>query len=73
MRGGQVNKLIEVHGLELYCRTFEGPLDLSRVENIVDSKCAEESNSEVENCVHILSPLDVLVSLSVCDMQHTFC
>lgn len=72
-RGGQVNKVIEVQGLELYCRTVEGTLDLLSVENTVDSKIFEESNSEAENCFHVLSPLDVLVSLSVCDLQHTFC
>lgn len=65
MRGGQVNKLIEVQGLELYCCTFEGTLDLINVENTVDSRCVEESNFEAENCVHVLSPFDVLVSLSV--------
>ncbi|KAL2484980.1 Protein of unknown function (DUF1162) [Abeliophyllum distichum] len=57
VRGGQVNKLIEVKGLEFYCNTFQGADDLSS-ESLADSK---RQGSDI--CM--LAPLDVSVSLSV--------
>ncbi|CAI9097127.1 OLC1v1033463C2 [Oldenlandia corymbosa var. corymbosa] len=57
VRGGQVNKLIEVQGLELYCRTLEETDDLASIEN--------SARLEGDENVHLLRPLDVLVSLSV--------
>ncbi|KAK9923904.1 hypothetical protein M0R45_032301 [Rubus argutus] len=52
-RGAQVNKTVEIMGLEFYCGTFDGVVDLMTMDN--DCK---KYNS-------ILSPCDVSMSLSV--------
>nr|XP_027100369.1 uncharacterized protein LOC113719357 isoform X2 [Coffea arabica] len=65
IRGGQVNKVIEVQGLESYCRTFQGTLDLMSMYGGIDSKYQENSRPEGDKHVHMLSPLNVLVYLSV--------
>lgn len=59
VRGGQVNKLIEVQGLELYCDTFVRTDD-SRTENAIGRE-----GLEINKYSSILAPLDVSVSLSV--------
>ncbi|KAL8519790.1 hypothetical protein ACS0TY_010650 [Phlomoides rotata] len=59
IRGGQVNKLIEVQGLEFYCDTFVKTND-SRMENAIGRE-----RLEVNKYSSILAPLDVSVSLSV--------
>lgn len=51
-RGGQVNKLVEIKGLEIYCRTFQSDVNLMRLDNNGDS-----------NFDYILKPLDLSVSL----------
>ncbi|KDO50191.1 hypothetical protein CISIN_1g0000282mg, partial [Citrus sinensis] len=51
-RGGQVNKLVEIQGLGIYCRTFQSDVNLMSFDNNGDS-----------NFDHILKPLDLSVSL----------
>lgn len=57
VRGGQVNKTLEIIGLELYCGTFEGPIDLMTVDT---------ARSEGKKCDSILAPFDVSMTLLVC-------
>ncbi|EXB26145.1 hypothetical protein L484_010462 [Morus notabilis] len=54
VRGGQVNKTLDIIGLEFYCGTFEGPLDLVTVD---------DARFEGKKCDSILAPCDVTMSL----------
>lgn len=65
IRGGQVNKLIEVQSLELYCDTFE-KTDDSMTENTFCANNMGRERLEDDKYSAILAPLDVSVSLSVC-------
>ncbi|KAL0336664.1 UNVERIFIED_CONTAM: hypothetical protein Sradi_4878300, partial [Sesamum radiatum] len=71
VRGGQVNKLIEVQSLELYCNTVEKTED-SSTENAVGYEKLGRERFENQKFSSMLAPLDVSVSLSVIeqDVQH---
>lgn len=63
MRIGQVNKLVEIQGLEIYCRTFtKDPY----TENGEDSMAMVVASSHRDGHIHLLAPVDVSASLSVC-------
>lgn len=64
VKSGQVNKWIEIRGLELYCSTFQGNNDLSR-QIVVDSKNNEGEMLDAHKCSSMLAPLNVSLSLSV--------
>ncbi|XP_073032093.1 intermembrane lipid transfer protein VPS13 isoform X2 [Primulina eburnea] len=64
VKSGQVNKWIEIQGLELYCGTFQGNDDLSR-PIVVDSKNNEGESFDAHKCSSMLAPLNVSLSLSV--------
>lgn len=64
VKSGQVNKWIEIRGLELYCSTFQGNNDLSR-QIVVDSKNNEGERLDAHKCSSMLAPLNVSLSLSV--------
>ncbi|KAK4437330.1 hypothetical protein Salat_0066900 [Sesamum alatum] len=64
VRGGQVNKLIEVQSLELYCNTVENNDD-SSIENAAGYKQLGRERIEDTKFSSMLAPLDVSVSLSV--------
>lgn len=65
MRDGSVNKLVEVKGLELYCNTFQSSHEVMK-HNAEDSNSqARESEANNDRCM--LVPLDVSLSLSVCE------
>lgn len=65
VRDGSVNKLVEVKGLELYCNTLQSSHEVMR-HNAVDSNSqARESEANNDRCM--LVPLDVTLSLSVCE------
>ncbi|KAF4394217.1 hypothetical protein F8388_005851, partial [Cannabis sativa] len=55
LKGGQISKTLEVIGLELYCGTFQGPLDLSTMDNA----------RSMGRCDSILAPSDVSMSILV--------
>lgn len=63
-RGSQVNKLIEVQNLELYCDICEKSDD-SYTENIVDCENMGREVLKDGNYSSMLAPLNVSVSLSV--------
>lgn len=63
MRIGQVNKLVEIQGLEIYCRTFtKDPYS----ENGEDSMAMVVASAHKDGHIHLLAPVDVSASLSVC-------
>uniref|UniRef100_A0A803PHY5 Vacuolar protein sorting-associated protein n=1 Tax=Cannabis sativa TaxID=3483 RepID=A0A803PHY5_CANSA len=55
LKGGQISKTLEVIGLELYCGTFQGPLDLTTMDNA----------RSMGRCDSILAPSDVSMSILV--------
>nr|GFC74590.1 hypothetical protein [Tanacetum cinerariifolium] len=62
VRIGQVNKLVEIQGLEIYCRTFtKDPY----TENGEDSMAMVVASSHRDDHIHLLAPVDVSASLSV--------
>lgn len=64
VKGGQVNKLIEIQGLELYCDT-SGKADDLKMDNAYSSNSMGNEELEDNKYSSILPPLDVSVSLSV--------
>ncbi|KAF3432303.1 hypothetical protein FNV43_RR27043 [Rhamnella rubrinervis] len=56
VKGGLVNKTVDIIGLELYCGTFHGPVDLMAMDN---------SRFEGKKCDFILAPCDLSMSLLV--------
>lgn len=66
VRIGQVNKLIEIQGLEIYCRTFHGSAKDSYTDNVEDSMAMVSANSQTDEHINLLAPVDVSASLSVC-------
>ncbi|KAM3684567.1 hypothetical protein ACJW31_11G053600 [Castanea mollissima] len=65
VRGDQVNKIVEIIGLEIYCRTFHGTMDLMTLENAGNSKLWGSKESGGKNCDSLLAPCDVSLSLLV--------
>ena len=65
VRGDQVNKIVEIIGLEIYCRTFHGTMDLMTLENSGNSKLRGNEESGGKNCDSLLAPCDVSLSLLV--------
>ncbi|KAL3830664.1 hypothetical protein ACJIZ3_019466 [Penstemon smallii] len=63
VRGGQVNKSIEIQNLELYYNTFEA--DDSSTKSDVDSENNRKERLQDVKYSSLLAPLNVLVSLSV--------
>jgi hypothetical protein len=65
---GQVNKIVEIMGLEIYCSTFQGTMDFS-VENDGNSKLLGNNGFEAKS-YDLLAPCDVSLSLLVCNLIH---
>ena len=63
VRSGQVNKTLEIIGLEFYCGTLQGPLDLTTMDN---------ARSKGNKCDTILAPSDVSMSILVCKPGNNF-
>jgi hypothetical protein len=66
---GQVNKIVEIMGLEIYCSTFQGTMDFS-VENDGNSKLLGNKAFEGKSHDFLLVPCDVSLSLLVCNLIH---
>ncbi|XP_059667459.1 uncharacterized protein LOC132312914 [Cornus florida] len=64
VRGSQVNKLVEIQGLEIYCSTFHGNLDFSN-DTVGDSKFWDNARFEGDEYIYILAPFDLSASLLV--------
>ncbi|XP_042063836.1 uncharacterized protein LOC121807630 isoform X2 [Salvia splendens] len=64
VKGGRVNKLIEIQNLELYCDTYGEASDL-KMENAHISNSMGKEELEDNKYSKILAPLNVSVSLSV--------
>ncbi|MFS8005994.1 putative vacuolar protein sorting-associated protein [Helianthus anomalus] len=65
VRIGQVNKLIEIQGLEIYCRTFHGCAKDLYTDNGGDSMSIVAASSQSDEHIHLLAPVNVSASLSV--------
>lgn len=65
VRVGQVNKLVEIQGLEIYCKTFHGSSNDLDTNNGEDSMSIVAANGQNDEHVHLLAPVDVSASLSV--------
>lgn len=64
-KGGQVNKVVEILGLEIYCSTFQGTLSLVCVDNIGNSMTKDIPMDDHNNSDYILAPFDLSLSLKV--------
>ncbi|KAF9591491.1 hypothetical protein IFM89_004545, partial [Coptis chinensis] len=64
-RGAQVNKIVEILGLEIYCNASPGVLHLSASEDGVNSQFFDEARLESSKLDSVLDPCDVVVSLAV--------
>ncbi|KAI3688356.1 hypothetical protein L1987_82068 [Smallanthus sonchifolius] len=65
VRIGQVNKLIEIQGLEIYCRTSHGCAKDLCTDNGEGSMSMVAASSQSDEHIHLLAPVDVSASLSV--------
>ncbi|KAK3033801.1 hypothetical protein RJ639_034372 [Escallonia herrerae] len=62
-RGGQVSKLVEVHGLEIYCSTVQGNLELVSIGNDGDSRFGADLGLQGDKSIYLLAPVDASVSV----------
>ncbi|CAI9284922.1 unnamed protein product [Lactuca saligna] len=67
VRAGQVNKLVEIQGLEIYCKTFHGSTEDLYANNGEDSMSMVAASFQNDEHVHMFSPVDVSASLSPMD------
>ncbi|KAJ4962382.1 hypothetical protein NE237_022321 [Protea cynaroides] len=65
IRGGQVNKIVEISSLEIYCSTIPGTLNISDIGNVGDSMLLTDPILGYDKSDYMLAPLDVAVSLVV--------
>ncbi|XP_071697656.1 intermembrane lipid transfer protein VPS13 [Rutidosis leptorrhynchoides] len=65
VRIGQVNKLVEIKGLEVYCRTFGGSTNDLYTDNGEDSMSMVVASFQSDEHIHLLAPVDVSASISV--------
>ncbi|XP_019058238.1 PREDICTED: uncharacterized protein LOC104814962 [Tarenaya hassleriana] len=65
VRGGQVNKLVEIEALEIYCDTYEGNADFLSVDSkgVFDIWC--DSRLQSDKVGYLLKPVRVGVTLLV--------
>ncbi|XP_056162092.1 uncharacterized protein LOC130136081 [Syzygium oleosum] len=61
---GQVHKVVEIAGLEIYCNSSNGASSLTIRDNDGDNQCLCNANCESNQFHPILAPLNVSVSLS---------
>ena len=62
---GQVHKVVEIAGLEIYCNSSNGASSLTIRDNARDNQCLGNANCESNQFHPILAPLNVSVLLSV--------
>ncbi|XP_048139080.1 uncharacterized protein LOC115752507 isoform X2 [Rhodamnia argentea] len=62
---GQVHKVVEITGLEIYCNSSNGASSLKIRDNAGDNQCLSNASCESNQFHPILAPLNVSVSLSV--------
>jgi uncharacterized Zn-finger protein len=69
VRGGQVNILVEVEGLEIYCDMYEGNMDFPSVNEKIgfDNWC--QSRLQSNRFGYLLKPVHVSVTLLVMDLK----
>ncbi|XP_058197048.1 uncharacterized protein LOC131313017 isoform X3 [Rhododendron vialii] len=65
LRGGQVHKMVEIHGLEVYCSTFQRTPDSMIVDLTGNSELWGNALCEGRKNVYVLAPVDVSMTLMV--------
>ncbi|XVE86346.1 hypothetical protein DITRI_Ditri18aG0027900 [Diplodiscus trichospermus] len=65
LRTGQVSKIVEVKGLEIYCSISKEPPNALSLSNAKDSKPWFNSHFVRDKSEHVLEPVDVSLSLLV--------
>lgn len=63
MRGGQVNKRVEVEALEIYCDMYEGNMDFLSFDNWYRARVQSGTLG------YLLKPVHVCVTLSVMELK----
>ncbi|CAK7357552.1 unnamed protein product [Dovyalis caffra] len=63
--GGQVNKTVNIEGLEIYCSTSKGDIDSMSLDDVLDSKFRLNARHGGYQFDYLLQPLNVSVSLGV--------
>ncbi|KAG2700491.1 hypothetical protein I3760_06G000100 [Carya illinoinensis] len=64
-RGGQVNKVVEIMGFEIYCSTFQGNLDLMTLNNAGNANLWADEGSGGKCFDSLCAPCDISLSLLV--------
>ncbi|XP_058105015.1 uncharacterized protein LOC131248653 isoform X2 [Magnolia sinica] len=65
LRGGQVNKIVEILSLGIYCNTFEEASNSLDIGNADGSQLCCDPHIVIDRSDYILAPFDVTVSLVV--------
>ncbi|XP_077218039.1 vacuolar protein sorting-associated protein, putative (DUF1162) isoform X2 [Tasmannia lanceolata] len=65
LRGGQVNKIVEILNLSIYCNTYEEASNLMGIDNVNNSQLYYGPRLDFDRYDYILMPFDVTVSLMV--------
>lgn len=65
MRGGKVNKIVEILGLEFYCSMQKGDQYMMKVEGAAETNFWSNARFEDNTFDSILAPFDVSLSLLV--------
>lgn len=69
MRGGQVNKRVEVEALEIYCDKYEGDMDFLSVDKKGDFDKWCQAKVLSDEFGYLLKPVHVCVTLSVMELK----
>lgn len=68
---GQVNKLVEIEALEIYCDMYEGNMDFLSVDKKGDFDNWCQSRLQSDSFGYLLKPVHVCVTLLV--MERCYC
>ena len=69
---GQVSKIVEVEGLEIYCSISKEAANILSLNNAKDSEPWFNSHFVGDKSEHILEPVNVSLSLLVCKFYQSF-
>ncbi|TYJ21814.1 hypothetical protein E1A91_A08G087500v1 [Gossypium mustelinum] len=72
LRMGQVSKVVEVEGLEIYCSIYKDAAKDLSLSNTGGSESWFNSHSVGDKSEHIIEPFNVSLSLLVCKFYWSF-
>lgn len=70
LRGSQVNKIVEILNLGIYCNSLEEASNSFGVDNGDESFLVYDSRFGFDSCDYMLDPFDVVLSMVVCDQYY---